>query len=374
MADDEEEIDFESMAEYCAEPVTELSIMITESNDDDKGRNMVEAYMFMRKALGKLNINEQDKLGFTALHYAVTQKKLGMVKLLVKYGAGLEVKDSLGFTPLFYACGRAANVEIAKYLIEQCKASFVTRTYAGMTCLHCAAYVGAVEVVKLLLKHGADPQASCNDGKTPFDQARRTPEIRKLLHEANRNVDSSLAKRAATCSNCGQAVEKLKRCGRCYVTLYCGRECQKEHWKKGGHKDKCEEGVLAHPSRYPFMTTISNVLKADRPTVSLSGGKTDECTASQAAVPASKAFVVKVQRPLTAIDPNAPQDLMVYNVDKSVHVFIRQETPGYARLTRKITEEGIYGLKGFFWAERAPALGEGVVKVFPGQFAPTQDW
>lgn len=142
MADDEEEIDFESMAEYCAEPVTELSIMITESNDDDKGRNMVEAYMFMRKALGKLNINEQDKLGFTALHYAVTQKKLGMVKLLVKYGAGLEVKDSLGFTPLFYACGRAANVEIAKYLIEQCKASFVTRTYAGMTCLHCAAYVG----------------------------------------------------------------------------------------------------------------------------------------------------------------------------------------------------------------------------------------
>jgi len=122
------------------------------------------------------------------------------------------------------------------------------------------------------------------------------------------------------------------------------------------------------------MTTISNVLKADRPTVSLSGGKTDECTASQAAVPASKAFVVKVQRPLTAIDPNAPQDLMVYNVDKSVHVFIRQETPGYARLTRKITEEGIYGLKGFFWAERAPVLGEGVVKVFPGQFAPTQDW
>ena len=64
-------------------------------------------------------------------------------------------------------------------------------------------FLGAVEVVKLLLKHGADPQASCNDGKTPFDQARRTPEIRKLLHEANRNVDSSLAKRAATCSNCG---------------------------------------------------------------------------------------------------------------------------------------------------------------------------
>lgn len=131
---------------------------------------------------------------------------------------------------------------------------------------------------------------------------------------------------------------------------------------------------MAHPSRYPFTTTISNVLTADQPTVSVSGGKTEECTAAQAAVPASKSFVVKVQRPLTAMDPDAPKDLMVDNVDKSVHVFIREETPGYAGLVKKITEEGIYGLKGFFWAERAPALGEGMVKVFPGQFAPVQDW
>lgn len=143
MADpDEEGIDKDRLAAYRAEPVTELAIMITESDDDEEGRGIVATYMFMRNALGKLNINEQDKLGFTALHYAVTQKKLGMVKLLIKYGASLEVKDALGFTPLFYACGRAANVEIAKYLIEECKASFVSRTYAGMTCLHCAAFVG----------------------------------------------------------------------------------------------------------------------------------------------------------------------------------------------------------------------------------------
>ena len=172
----------------------------------------------------------------------------------------------------------------------------------------------------------------------------------------------------------GQSVEKLKRCARCHVTLYCGKECQKEHWKKGGHKERCEEGVLAHPSRYPYMTTISNVLQAECPTVSLSTSTTEDSTASQSSVPASKTFVVKVQRPMTMMDPEAPKDLMVYNVDKSVHVFIREETPGYASLVKKITEEGIYGLKGFFWAERAPSLGEGMVKVFPGQFAPVQDW
>ena len=172
----------------------------------------------------------------------------------------------------------------------------------------------------------------------------------------------------------GKAVQKLKRCARCHVTLYCGKECQKEHWKKGGHKQRCQEGVLAQPSRYPYMTTISNVLKADQPTVSVSGGKTEECIASQSSVPANKSFVVKVQRPVTMADPDGPKDLMVYNVDKSVHVFIREETPGYASLVKKITEEGIFGLKAFFWAEKAPELGTGAVRVFPGQFAPQQDW
>ena len=71
----------------------------------------------------------------------------------------------------------------------------------------------------------------------------------------------------------GKVVQKLKRCVRCHASSYCGKECQKKHWKKGGHKQRREEGVLAHPSRYPYMTTISNVLKADKPTVSLSGAK-----------------------------------------------------------------------------------------------------
>ena len=46
------------------------------------------------------------------------------------------------------------------------------------------------------------------------------------------------------------------------------------------------------------MTTISNGLRADKPTVSLSGGKTGEYVASQSSVPANKSFVVKVQKPL----------------------------------------------------------------------------
>ena len=46
---------------------------------------------------------------------------------------------------------------------------------------------------------------------------------------------------AGECSNCG-ALEAtggaaLKPCARCNIAVYCGRECQRKHWKApGGHK------------------------------------------------------------------------------------------------------------------------------------------
>ena len=32
----------------------------------------------------------------------------------------------------------------------------------------------------------------------------------------------------------------IKKCGGCGILLYCGRVCQKEHWRKV-HKDHCEK-------------------------------------------------------------------------------------------------------------------------------------
>ena len=50
------------------------------------------------------------------------------------------------------------------------------------------------------------------------------------------------------CSNCGKEEKKsstkgknFKRCARCRKVIYCSRACQKEHWKKGGHKDVCKK-------------------------------------------------------------------------------------------------------------------------------------
>lgn len=32
---------------------------------------------------------------------------------------------------------------------------------------------------------------------------------------------------------------KFKKCSRCKMTFYCSKECQVEHWKRGGHHEMC---------------------------------------------------------------------------------------------------------------------------------------
>eukprot|EP00984_Skeletonema_dohrnii_P005079 scaffold1786_cov104-Skeletonema_dohrnii-CCMP3373.AAC.10 len=56
-------------------------------------------------------------------------------------------------------------------------------------------------------------------------------------------LESMVTRLSKFCGNCGVASKdilggKLKACGRCHSTWYCGKECQTEHWK-AGHKSDC---------------------------------------------------------------------------------------------------------------------------------------
>ena len=49
------------------------------------------------------------------------------------------------------------------------------------------------------------------------------------------------------CSTCGKQLvgtvvnpQDWKKCGRCKQAFYCGKACQVEHWKRGGHKLACK--------------------------------------------------------------------------------------------------------------------------------------
>jgi TPR repeat protein len=46
------------------------------------------------------------------------------------------------------------------------------------------------------------------------------------------------------CSTCGKPktpLRALKPCKLCHTVQYCGRECQVNHWKKGGHRRACKK-------------------------------------------------------------------------------------------------------------------------------------
>ena len=47
---------------------------------------------------------------------------------------------------------------------------------------------------------------------------------------------------------CGWCLNDLGKdrggvCGGCRIVFYCDRECQRNHWKQGGHKYECMEIV-----------------------------------------------------------------------------------------------------------------------------------
>ena len=364
-------------ANHPARPQTDLACLVVNDLTGQFNNAALEFHISIQKSMKlDLNINEkQAKIGFTALHWAATCGNVEGAKILVKNGANVHVKDVLGFTPLFYCTGQVPSIEMTKFLVEDCKASVNEKSHTCVTCLHGAALKGNKEIVKLLLKHGADPRFADEEGTTPFDLARLHKDVLAILHKANSKVDLSRDKEGEHCANCDKSSLDLKCCSRCKVTYYCSKECQREHWKKGNHKAVCEEGVLAEPARFPgYRVGLMNVLQSQKPRVAFFGGEAKEYHASQSP-PKTKRFVVKVQRPIdSSHSGNIPcKDLMVYNVDRSVDMFIKEETPGYKNVLRRILDEGMYGLKAYFWAERVSGKND-MVKVFPGRLAPAQEW
>ena len=62
-------------------------------------------------------------------------------------------------------------------------------------------------------------------------------------YSANADLQShSLEK----CANCKKFQSNMKRCGNCNKVRYCGKECQRKHWKE--HKSNCKRSSTAHTS------------------------------------------------------------------------------------------------------------------------------
>jgi ankyrin repeat protein len=140
---------------------------------------------------GNAELDIFDARNQTPMHYAVNNKKLEIVKLLLKLGADVnrvrKGQGSMELSPLHNAVSvsnydeRDLCLDIVRCLINAPNSKINLQDYENKTPLHYADRLKTIEV--LLTREDIDPLVKDDRGKTPFDYAKEAnrPEIIKAL-------------------------------------------------------------------------------------------------------------------------------------------------------------------------------------------------
>jgi hypothetical protein len=128
---------------------------------------------------GGVDVNSKYKeFSFLVMAAGVCKNRgLEIVQFLLDHGADIEIADGLGWPALHNAVSEK-NIEIVKLLIERganvnAQARSLGKEYwtEGWTPLHFALNYGYFQIAKVLLANGADPNIRDDEGRTPFDLA-----------------------------------------------------------------------------------------------------------------------------------------------------------------------------------------------------------
>lgn len=100
----------------------------------------------------------------TLLHWAAQEGKLTVCKLLISYGAKLELKNDLGETPIFKSI---EHPRVLSFLIKNGAKANVRRKDRS-TPLHLACAFGYEKSVNILLENEADTWLKDENNRTPM--------------------------------------------------------------------------------------------------------------------------------------------------------------------------------------------------------------
>jgi ankyrin repeat protein len=129
-----------------------------------------------------ISVDARDELDRTPLHQAAWSEHVSIVKLLLEYNADPYAKSGAGITPLTVAIFRRLEIagqhnqllQTIKLLLQQgITADQLTHPIASIngSFLHEAAFQGDIEMVRLFLMHGADPNALNTGGEIAWYSA-----------------------------------------------------------------------------------------------------------------------------------------------------------------------------------------------------------
>lgn len=180
-------------------------------------------------------------------HYAVTQR-------LVRLGASRTTVNSQGRTPLQDAATHGSLSCVAALLGEHGtpRMSFEEvnmADHAGFSALHDAAIEGSLRTCGLLMRAGAQLDATTDDGETPLECAQlEHPDHVPLLELLSGNCTGPLP--GAACDRCAAMPDSaLMYCSGCQAVSYCCPRCATADWLR--HAAFCKTMREKHRVKWP---------------------------------------------------------------------------------------------------------------------------
>jgi ankyrin repeat protein len=116
-----------------------------------------------------INVNLQDRRGWSALNIASCAGREAMCRLLLENKADVNFQDDRRITPLHWACHNSDEA-ICRLLLEN-KADVNLQCKTGAAVLHRACNRGNVAICRLLLEHKADVDLADDHGTTALHWA-----------------------------------------------------------------------------------------------------------------------------------------------------------------------------------------------------------
>jgi ankyrin repeat protein len=160
---------------------TPLSVLVDHGlklEDSSERELFLERLVFLLKF--RVNVDIQDKNGYTVFHKTVIANDLGVVEKLLTKKADLTITDNQGRTALHHTQWNG-NHKIARWLISA-GADINQIDKSGFTLLNYAAIFGHIDLAVTLIKSGV----------LMYNRKKKSKKVAKLLKEKEKNLDKLL--------------------------------------------------------------------------------------------------------------------------------------------------------------------------------------